>query len=370
MAAQPVRVGWLSTASIGRKNSWALRNSGNTPAVVGSRDAAKAQAYAAAWGFERAAASYDEVVADPAVDAVYVPLPTGLRVEWALRAVAAGKHVLIDKPCARSLGELQALCRAARDRGVQLMDGVMFMHNPRLAAMTARLGAGAALGRPLVVQSMFGFAGDAEFAASNIRVDPALEPAGCLGDLAWYDIRLALCVFGGELPTHARCDVHRRSAGGVPTEATTTLYWADGRRLVAFNSFHIAFQQRADVACERGTLRVDDFVLPRTGAGAGGGAGAGAVGAGGSCAFTVVEAPRLEDCDREIVMRDATVAVALAEDQAASMWRAFCGLVRSGARDRSWPEVALKTQACLDAAVASAEAGGERVAVAPIGDDY
>lgn len=126
-----IRVGWLSTAKIGRKNSWALKLSGKgVPAVVGSRDLAKAEAYAKEWGFENGAkGSYDEVIADPSVQAVYIPLPTSLRAQWALKAAAAGKHILMDKPCATSLAELQAVASACKQHGVQLMDGVMFMVN-------------------------------------------------------------------------------------------------------------------------------------------------------------------------------------------------------------------------------------------------
>jgi predicted dehydrogenase len=66
------------------------------------------------------------------VDAVYIPLPTGLRKEWVLRAAAAGKHVLCEKPCGLSLAEVREMTDACRENRVQFMDGVMFMHNPRM----------------------------------------------------------------------------------------------------------------------------------------------------------------------------------------------------------------------------------------------
>lgn len=176
----PVRVGWLSTASIGRKNSWALKLAGGVPAVVGSRSLAKAQEYAKAWGFERAVGSYEEVISDPSVDAVYIPLPTGLRVEWALKAIAAGKSVLMDKPTATSLDGMMSVVAAAKAKGVALMDGVMFMHNARQEAIAEYLWAGESgpLGSPRIVSSVFGFNADEEWQNSNIRTDPTLEPAG------------------------------------------------------------------------------------------------------------------------------------------------------------------------------------------------
>ena len=354
-AIAALRVGFLSTAKIGRKNASALRRGGGVPALVASRSLATATAFASTWGFDAAVGSYEEALADASLDAVYLPLPTALRSGWALAAAAAGKAVMLEKPCAGSLAELRAVAAACAAAGVQLMDGTMFVHHARTHALAAALAEGR-VGSPRVVTSTFGFAGDTEFLGNDIRVDPALEPAGVLGDLTWYCIRVALLAFGYAPPSHAACDVHRRSAKGVPVEATTTLYWPDGRRGVFFNSFCVAFVQRLDVLGDRGTLHCDDYVLPRD-----------------SAAFTIVEAPGLRDADRVVNMVPCVVRhEAGPGHQEEEMWRAFCGLVCGGpaARERSWPRVALLTQAALDAALASANSGGARVAVEDIGEDY
>ena len=126
MASRKLRVGFLSTAQIGRKNAGAAVASGAVELVaVASRDLAKAQAFATAWGFGRAYGSYEELLADPTVEAVYIPLPTAMRLEWVVKAGAAGKHVLCDKPCAVSLGELEKMTAAVAASGKQFMDGVM-----------------------------------------------------------------------------------------------------------------------------------------------------------------------------------------------------------------------------------------------------
>ena len=177
----------------------------------------------------------------------------------------------------------------------------------------------------------------------------------CLGDLTWYPIRWTLFAFQWELPSHASCVVHKRSSKGVPTETTVTLYYPDGRTGVFTNGFHFAFRQSIEATGTRGTLAVDDFVLNRD-----------------TASFTVYENPGLDDCDRVINMPVTRVDLPLPHGhQEAGMWRTFCTLAQGSKRDRFWLEVALKTQAVLDACFKSAQGGqAEKVAVEPIGDDY
>ena len=111
-----LRIGFLSTAGIGKKNWKAIFHSGNCAVTaVASRDAAKSRRFIdecqrefAFAGTPRAFGSYEELIASPEVDAVYIPLPTGLRKEFVLRSAAAGKHILCEKPCAVSAGELDS----------------------------------------------------------------------------------------------------------------------------------------------------------------------------------------------------------------------------------------------------------------------
>src|SRR5258708_25200517 len=140
MSTEKVRWGILGSADIARKNWLAILNSGNgTVTAVASRQQARArdfieecQAVAPMPEKPRALGSYEDLLADKKVEAVYIPLPTGLRKEWVLRAAQSGKHIVCEKPCAASLSDLQEMLLACARNRVQFMDGVMFMHSSRL----------------------------------------------------------------------------------------------------------------------------------------------------------------------------------------------------------------------------------------------
>ena len=145
MTNQKLRWGILSTAQNARKNWQAIRHTGNATVVaVASRDVersrrfiAECQAHAPMDAVPRALGSYEELLAAKDVDAVYIPLPTGLRQEWVIRAAQAGKHIVCEKPCALGVSQLREMLEACRRHRVQFMDGVMFMHSRRLDAMRA-----------------------------------------------------------------------------------------------------------------------------------------------------------------------------------------------------------------------------------------
>ena len=203
-----LRFGFLSAANIGRKNWKAIFNSGNcVVTAVASRDLERSRQFIAECQretpFENPPAplgSYEELIASKNVDAIYFPLPTGLRKEWVLRAAAAGKHVICEKPCAVSAADLEEMISACRKNRVQFMDGVMFMHNPRLARVREVLDDGKSVGPIRRISSAFSFYPGEDFFRDNIRVDGRLEPTGCLGDLGWYCIRFALWTMNWQLP--------------------------------------------------------------------------------------------------------------------------------------------------------------------------
>jgi len=356
-AHAPVRIGFVSTAQIASKNYRALCRAapGAVFAGVASRDAARAGAWAAAReppppAGARVYESYDALLADASVDAVYMPLPTALHAEWVPRAIAAGKSVLLEKPLALSAEALEGWLAAARARGVVLWDGVMFAHSPRLAALTAAL-ADPAFGRPSKVVSAFSFNGGPDFLATNIRVKADADPLGCVGDLGWYNIRFALAAFGYDLPATASALAGASTPEGVPLDAVVRLAWADGRSSHFDNSFTTAFRQHAAVASDRATLELDDFVIH---------------GDDDKAAFTVTLEPALDARQEHFVCaaRETTRTVG---NQEVAMWAAFAAevaAVRAGApRGRAHPSAALRTQAVVDAVMASIRAGGATVAV-------
>jgi predicted dehydrogenase len=202
-----VRWGILGAANIARRNWKAIRNSGNgTIVAIASRDLKRCEQFIAECQREapmdllpRAFGSYGELLASKDIDAVYIPLPTGVREEWVIRAAEAGKHVVCEKPCATSVAGLRRMIEACKRNNVQFMDGVMFMHSGRLAQLREVLEDSARFGPLKRITSAFSFFAPPEFFQENIRADAALEPYGALGDLGWYCIRLALWAMKGEL---------------------------------------------------------------------------------------------------------------------------------------------------------------------------
>ena len=273
------RWGILGTANIARKNWQAIRNAPNCtldgrgqprsrplPAVHRRMPATRPLRSAAA-----RLGSYEELLASDAVDAVYIPLPTGIRKPWAIRAAEAGKHVLVEKPVGATSQDVREILAACRQNGVQFMDGVMFMHSRRMESMREILADGQSIGPLKRITSQFTFGAASEFFASNIRTHGQLEPLGCLGDLGWYNIRFTLWAMNWELPARVAGHIlaeHRRpdSPAAVPTDFSAELFFAGGVSAGFYCSFLAEIQQWANLAGTKGFLYVPDFVLPWHGA--------------------------------------------------------------------------------------------------------
>ena len=206
--------------------------------------------------------SYEELLESPGVDAVYIPLPTGVRKEWVLRAAAAGKHVVCEKPCAVNAADLEEMISVCRQHRVQFMDGVMFMHHPRLARVREILDDGKSVGEVRRISSAFSFYNGREFFRDNIRVNAALEPDGCLGDLGWYCIRFALWAMNWRLPREVSGRVLSQPAGKSPTEFSGELIFSGNVSAGFYCSFLAAFHQWVSVSGQKGWLRLPDFVHP------------------------------------------------------------------------------------------------------------
>ena len=356
-----VRWGFLSTALIGRKNWKAIRLSGNATIVgVASRSIDRAREFIdscqRAQPLENepvAFGSYEALIQSSEVDAVYIPLPTGLRKEWVIRAASAGKHVVCEKPCAVNAEDLEEMVQACADNGVQFMDGVMYMHTDRLAEMRKTLDDGTSVGTLKRIATQFSFCAPPEFMEDNIRTDPNLEPYGCLGDLGWYTARLILWAMNYEMPIEVSGrllqEFNRTGNGpGVPMEFVGDLKFANGVTATFYNSFLTQHQQWAHLSGTGGHLCVDDFVLPYYS---------------NFLSFRVANADfRVFECDFN--MEDNTRIVTTQEygngmPSAAEsrLFRTFSQLVLDGKRDPFWPDVSLKTQKILDLCLQSARDG-------------
>jgi predicted dehydrogenase len=245
-----VRWGILGTAEIARKNWQAILNSGNgLVTAVASREISRAEQFIDdcqhyAPFIERPAAlhSYEDLLTSADVDAVYIPLPTGVRKEWVIRAAMAGKHVVCEKPCAVSLDDLQEMTDACRENGVQFMDGVMYMHSQRMAKMRAVLDDPKSVGTLRRLTAQFSFNAPPEFFTGNIRSHSSMEPHGCLGDLGWYCTRFFLWAMNWQMPekvvgrllaTHSRAG----SPKPVPTQFSAEFFFKDGPTASYYVSF-------------------------------------------------------------------------------------------------------------------------------------
>ena len=171
-----VRVGIVGAASIAKKNARAIRRSERCALVaVASRSLAKAEAWVAELGFGascRCVEGYEHLLAAADVDAVYVPLPTSLHLDFVVKAAAAGKHVLVEKPVGRTAAEVRAMVDACRAAGVALLDGTMFVHHARFEQMD-RLFADEQFWAPTRVSSAFTFWGDEAARARVPKVSDA-----------------------------------------------------------------------------------------------------------------------------------------------------------------------------------------------------
>lgn len=200
LCCEIIMLGWgiIGCADIAKKFVRSIHQSSRGHLVaVGSRTLEKVQQFALETGLTdaRLYGSYQEVLDDPNVQAVYIPLPTTLHLEWVKLAAAAGKHILLEKPVALNAEDFQQMIEVCKQKNVFLMDGTMFMHHPRTLALQEILQNPEA-GKLRRVNACFNFSTDEEFLATNIRVRSDGDPLGVLGDLGWYCIRLGLVAFG------------------------------------------------------------------------------------------------------------------------------------------------------------------------------
>ncbi|MGH3082084.1 MAG: Gfo/Idh/MocA family protein [Gaiellaceae bacterium] len=187
--------GFMSTAPINERILEAARKSDLAEVVaVGSRDSERADAYARERGIPRAHGSYDELLADPEVEAVYISLPNGLHVEWTLRALEARKHVLVEKPLSRRAEEVDHVFDVADSAGLVVSEGFMWRHHPQTAKL-AQLVEDGAIGALRLVRVGFSFPLEAERSADDARFSADLD-GGAMMDLGCYCVSAIRFVAG------------------------------------------------------------------------------------------------------------------------------------------------------------------------------
>jgi predicted dehydrogenase len=191
--AHAVRWAIMSTGNINRKVIPGAHASPKVELVaVASRDQARADQYAKTWEIPRAYGSYDALLADPEVEAVYISLPNSMHCEWAVKALEAGKHVLCEKPLSRHASEVEAAFDAAERAGRLLSEAFMYRHNPQTKRAKQLVGSGA-IGELRLIRSAFSYS---LYDEANIRLLPALD-GGALMDIGCYAVSGSR-LFGGE----------------------------------------------------------------------------------------------------------------------------------------------------------------------------
>jgi D-xylose 1-dehydrogenase (NADP+, D-xylono-1,5-lactone-forming) len=249
-----VRWGLLSTARINMSVLEGARQSDRVDVVaVASRDRARAEAYARANSIGHAYGSYEALLGSPEVDAVYISLPNALHVEWTVRALEAGKHVLTEKPFSRRADEVESAFDLAERHDLVLSEGFMWRHHPQTLALE-ELVADGAVGRLRVIRAAFSFQLAAVHGGDDARFDPALD-GGALMDVGCYCVN-AIRAFGGE-----PVELHAKQAVG---ESGVDVVFAGSLRLprdviAQFDcGFVLPFRDELELVGEEGSLFVDD----------------------------------------------------------------------------------------------------------------
>jgi len=249
MSNQPLRIGILGTANIARQFIAGVRPSSTVCVLaVGSRDAAKAASFAGETGVPRHYGSYEALLADRDIDAIYNPLPNSLHAQWSIRAMEAGKHVLCEKPIAVTAAEARTMFEAARRCGVHLVEGYPYRAQPQTLKLKELVESGA-LGRVQLIQASMGFTMISE---TNIRSSPLLG-GGALMDVGVYPVSLAR-MLSKERPSRVSAVAHWADSG-VDRTLAATIEFPSGLLAQIAGTFATSVYRQALIAGTEGVLQ-------------------------------------------------------------------------------------------------------------------
>lgn len=233
--ADAVRWGIIGTAKIAREFFLpAVREAGGDAAAVAGREAARTEQWARETGVSRAVTGYQQLIDDPGIDAVYIPLPNGLHAGWTIRALRAGKTVLCEKPLTGTLAEAEEVLSVARETGTPLWEAFVFPFHDQLGRLRTLLDGGV-IGELREIQSSFHFVLERP---GDIRLAAALA-GGALNDVGCYPVRLARDLFAAE--HESAWAAAEWDPAGVDRALWGALGFPGGRRLLLSCSFTLAF---------------------------------------------------------------------------------------------------------------------------------
>jgi predicted dehydrogenase len=222
--------------------------------AIASRDVGRAREWAEEFAIPKAYGSYEEILADPEIDAVYIPLPNELHKPWVEAAADAGKHVLCEKPLALDAAEARAMAAYCRSKGVLLMEAFMWRWQPRTLDLKTRVGAGL-IGDLRLVRSSFSF----PIEAGDWRLDPA-RGGGALWDVGCYGVSTAR-LFAGAEPSKVRAAA-RFHAPAVDMTLGAVLEFPNGVIGIVDCSFEQPFRCAYELVGTKGVIEVPDAYLP------------------------------------------------------------------------------------------------------------
>jgi predicted dehydrogenase len=253
-----LRWGILSTASIAREKVIPGIQKADRCRVVAiaSRDGARAVEVARQAGIPAAHSSYEALLADPNVDAVYIPLPNHLHADWTIAAARAGKHVLCEKPLALTATDAERMVAIAEAQGVRLMEGLMYRLHPSWVAACELVAAGR-IGQLTAVQSWFSYFNDDPADIRNVRA----FGGGALYDIGCYCVNLSRMLFNAE-PGRIEASVVRDAASGVDILTSGLLEFGAGVATFACST-RAEDDQRVDIYGTEGRIKIDiPFNIP------------------------------------------------------------------------------------------------------------
>ncbi|MCH9663288.1 MAG: Gfo/Idh/MocA family oxidoreductase [Gammaproteobacteria bacterium] len=252
-----LRLGIVGCGGIADEMAGRARGCDNLVVVgAASRRRETAEAFVAKHGIGACFGSWQDMVGSAEIDAVYCATPTAVREEVCLAAVAAGKHVLAEKPFA-SVASLERIVAAARAAGLAFMDANHFSHHPRTRSLQACIKPN--LGVARVLRSAFVAP---VFDKWNIRFDPTKEPTGAVGDLGWYCMRAIVEFLGSsEVVSRVSGAVFRDKATSAVVRGCGVMAFEDGKS----STFDFGYSTEVllmdlDVIGDKAMFRVDDFV--------------------------------------------------------------------------------------------------------------
>ncbi|MEZ5283601.1 MAG: Gfo/Idh/MocA family oxidoreductase [Vicinamibacterales bacterium] len=250
-------VGWglLGTARINRHLIPAMRAAARSEVrAVASRTAEGAARFAQEWEVPVPVDGYDALLARDDVDAVYIPLPNSLHAEWTLAALAAGKHVLCEKPLVTDPAAVQRIADAASSAGRVVAEGFMYRHEP-LTARVVDLVANGAVGAVRAISSGFTYA---RSRPHDVRLSPDLG-GGALLDVGCYPVSYACLLASADAVSAAGT---ARMAGGIDEELAGVLRFPGDRLATVYAGFRAAYHTWLDVLGSEGWLRVPSPFKP------------------------------------------------------------------------------------------------------------